>query len=300
MSRIVRAGFGLLLSLDAASANVQIPTQEIAAGVNMPVVLIGTGGLEHDQATEIVTNWMHAGGRGVDTAVMYRDQDVVAKAINASGVSRKDVFITTKIPGCYDAEKMVEFCLSQLGTDYVDLLLIHTPTCPVYYPNCSALEKEWNCTATWETLEKYHSRGILRAIGVSNFEKQHLEPLLRTATVVPAVNQIQLNVLRHDDDTIEFSRAHNITIEAYSPLGRSNHSGDITGNPSMRAIAAAHNVTTYQVAMKWVLQHGHVVTFQSTSEAHQQVDADLFGFNLTDREMGDLDALQSSGTQIMI
>merc|ERR1740121_1435047 len=156
------------------------------------------------------------------------------------------------------------------------------------------------CGQTWAVLEDYHSRGLLKAIGVSNFNVEQLQPLLQTAKVVPAVNQIQLNVLAHDDATVAFCGAHNIMIEAYSPLGRGGHSGDIPGNKVIQGIAAAHNVTAYQVAMKWVLQHGHVLTFQSSSASHQKVDADVFGFDLTPQELLQLDGLQVSDELIVV
>jgi diketogulonate reductase-like aldo/keto reductase len=277
----------------APSVKLHIPVKEIAPGVNIPVLSIGSGGLESKESATIVSNWMQLGGRGVDTAFDYHDQEIVAKAIKNAGVTRKDIFITTKIPGCVNAEYYVESNLKQLGTDYIDLLLIHNPICSAFnFENCSALASKWNCSATWDVLKSYHSRGVLKAIGVSNFQRKHLEPLLSSTNVVPAVNQVQLNVLEHDDDTIEFSKAHNITIEAYSPVGRGNHSGDIAGNPVIQRIAEAHNVSTYQVALKWILQHGHIITFQSTSQAHQQEDADLFTFNLGDSEMQSLDGLQ--------
>merc|ERR1712050_343168 len=100
------------------------------------------------------------------------------------------------------------------------------------------------------------------------------------------------------DETISFCKAHNITIEAYSPLGRSNHSGDIPGNEEIKAIAANHHVSTYQVALKWILQRGHILTFQSSSQAHQEADADLFGFELSEQDMSSLDALQGNSTPV--
>merc|ERR1712185_658534 len=108
---------------------------------------------------------------------------------------------------------------------------------------------------------------------------------------VPAVNQIELNILNHDDEAIAYAEKNNITIEAYSPLGRSGESGDISGNKVIQRIAAGHNVSTYQVAMKWILQHQYLLTFQSSSELHQKEDVDLFGFNLTADELVLLDKL---------
>lgn len=260
---------------------VDVPTKEIAPGVNMPVISIGDGGQETSQAFAITSSWLELGGRGIDTAYSYRNQPKVAQAIADSGVNRKDIFITTKVPGCSNVESYIQEDLQQLGTEYIDLLLIHFPP------------RSGGCASAWATLEDYHAKGTLKAIGISNFKRSHVSTLMQTAKVVPHVNQIELNVLLHDDDTIAASQEHGILVESYSPLGRSGQSGDIPGNPTIQSIAAAHGVSTYQVAMKWILQHGHLITFQSSKPAHQESDADVFGFELTDDEMTTLDALGS-------
>jgi len=252
----------------------------------MPVLSIGDGGQESKKGENITTNWLTLGGRGIDTALSYKNQATVAKAIAEVGVDRKDVFITTKVPGCANTAKNVEEDLKELGTDYIDLLLIHFPSGD-------------DCGAAWATLEDYHGRGVLKAIGVSNFKRANIESLMKTAKVVPAVNQIEHNVLNHDDDTIACAQEHNITIEAYSPVGRSGESGNISGNAVIQSIATAHKVSAYQVALKWILQHGHILTFQSSSQAHQQEDADVFGLTLTGAELSKLDSLQASVSLIV-
>ncbi|CAE7282386.1 unnamed protein product [Symbiodinium natans] len=243
----------------------------------MPVMSIGIGGLETANASAIVSNWLKLGGRGIDTALIYKDQNVVPEELQKAGIDRKDVFITTKIPGCDLATASVEYDLKQLKTDYIDLLLIHYP--------------KGDCAKAWEVLEGYHSKGVLRAIGVSNFDKPSLEVLMETAKVKPAVNQIELNVLEFDAEALAFSEALNITVEAYSPVGRSGHSGDIRGNKVIQGVAANHNISTYQVALKWIIQHGRFLTFQSSSAEHQASDAAIFDFQLTESEMKALDAL---------
>jgi len=263
------------------SASVNIPTKEIVAGVHMPVISIGDGGQETSEGYTITSNWLALGGRGIDTANDYGNQPQVAQAIADSGLDRKDIFITTKIPGCTNVESYIQQDLQQLGTDYIDLLLIHFPP------------RFGNCASAWATLEDYHAKGTLKAIGVSNFKRSHISTLMKTAKVVPHLNEIQLNVLLHDDDMIAASQEQGIQVEAYSPLGRSGQSGDIPGNPTIQAIAAAHGVSTYQVAMKWILQKGHLITFQSSNQAHQEADADVFSFELTDDEMASLDGLSS-------
>jgi diketogulonate reductase-like aldo/keto reductase len=281
------APLSLLLTLAAffrcVSSTVNVPTQTIAPGVDMPVVSIGTGGLEHDTALDIVSTWLGLGGRGIDTALTYQNQADVAKAIASSGVQRGDLFITTKVPGCSPTtvENQILEDLTLLETNYIDLLLIHFPS-----------GTPADCALSWEVLEKYHASGVARAIGVSNFNVTNLKDLLQTAKVVPAVNQIELNILKHDDATIDVSGEAHVAIEAYSPLGR--NSSTLTKNAIVTEIAAKYNVTTYQVAGKWILQHGHFMTFQSSSASHQEVDADLFGFELAEEDMLTLDSLQNS------
>jgi len=276
----------LLTAPIAVMATVHVPTKEITPGVHMPIMSIGTGGQERSAAHNITVDWLELGGRGVDTAYMYKDQDIVAKAIKDVGVSRKDVFITSKIPGCSDAQSYVEQSLKQLGTSYIDLMLIHFP--------------KGDCAAAWKTLEDYHGKGILKAIGVSNYKRSDIEKLKKTAKVMPSINQIEHNILEHDDDTIACMNENNITLEAYSPLGRHGESGDISGNPVIKSVAANHNVSTYQVALKWILQHGHVLTFQSAKKTHQEGDADVFGFNLTSTEISMLDKLGNPSAPIVV
>merc|ERR1712046_263306 len=121
---------------------------------------------------------------------------------------------------------------------------------------------------------------------------------MKVAKVFPAVNQIQHNVFAHDDDTLDFAAAHNITIEAYSPLGRTRH--EVFVNPTIAGIARSRNVSNAQVALRWILQHGHVLAFQSSSKVHQAQDADLFGFALNDKEMAMLDHLQAGLSRVLV
>lgn len=274
--------------LAVATGNVNVPVKEVSPHVFMPAISIGTGGLESAAAFNITADWLSLGGRGIDTAWIYKDQDIVAKAVGESGVNRKDVFITTKVPGCMNTQSFIEQDLKLLGTDYIDLLLIH-------FPRPSS-----NCGATWAVLEEYHQKGVAKAIGISNFRCEHIEALMKTAKVVPAVNQMEHNILEHDDDTIACATKHGITVEAFSPLGRSGESGNITGNDVIKSVAANHKVSAYQVAIKWILQHGHILTFQSSKKAHQESDADVFGFNLTEAEMSRLDALGKQGLQVVV
>mmetsp|Transcript_11563 Transcript_11563/g.25688 ORF Transcript_11563/g.25688 Transcript_11563/m.25688 type:complete len:286 (+) Transcript_11563:51-908(+) len=269
-----------------AAAKLDIPTKEIRPGVHMPVVSIGTwvqGSKETENSTAIVGAWMDLGGRGVDTAWDYFDQPAVAKAIADHGVDRKDVFITTKIPACVgkgEAAKLVDADLKQLNTDYLDLVLVHMPL-------------GFDCDGTWAALEEALKANKTRSIGVSNFRKSNLQSLLKKATVIPAVNQIGYSVFGHNEDTIQFCRQNNITVEAYSPLGSPGRGGkSVFTDPTVTGIATRMNVTAAQVALRWIVQRGDVLTVLSSNKDHQSNDADLFAFKLEDDDVAALDKIQ--------
>ena len=265
---------------------------EIAPGVEMPVISIGTGGKEHEKAYEIVSNWLELGGRGIDTALIYNNQPIIRQAIEnfnrstttARTISRSDLFVTTKIPDCNSTKtaSYVQRDLDELSTQYLDLVLLHVP-------------RNGDCVEAWKVLERFYLDHRIKAIGVSNFHRKDLEPLLKDAMVVPAVNQIQLNVgLKRDSDTIDFCTQQNIVIQAYSPLGRNDPNNDVVGLEIVQSVARAHNVSPYQVALKWILQHGWILTVQSISKKHQAIDADVFGWELTRDEMKKLDSIAGS------
>jgi len=274
-----------LALLSAVTASVVIPTQQIAPGVSIPVISMGTWSEGTSENSTLIThNWLSQGGRGIDTAWVYFDQTKIAETILASGVPREQLFITSKIPGCVAAERFVEADLKQLNTSYIDLMLIH-----------SAIPS-LNCPNTWKVLEEYVQKGKLKAIGVSNFKSKDLDRVLAKATIVPAVNQISHSVLEHDDELVQYCAQKNITIEAYSPLGSpGRHKGNGTSvftNPTISTIAQAHNVSNPQVALRWVVQSGHILTVLSESAAHQANDADVFGFELSADEMTQLSGIQ--------
>lgn len=268
----------------AVSGKVSVPTREIAPGVNMPVISIGTwtsDGHSGEEAPAIVGAWLKQGGRGIDTALVYMDQAKVAKAIVDSGLTREEVFITTKIPGCGLAQLAIDRDLKDLNTSYIDLLLIHS-------------HAGLSCPNTWKVLEENVKNGKLKSIGISNFKAKDIEEIMTGATIKPAVNQIQYNVFSHDEDVIAACRKHNITVEAYSPLAPPYSKKSVMKEPTVSGIAKAHNVSAYQVALKWIIQRGDVLTVLSSNAAHQASDADLFGFTLTDDEMTKIGAVASS------
>jgi len=271
----------------SAMAALNIPTQQIAPGLHMPVISIGTW-TEGTPANSslIVDNWLSLGGRGIDTALIYFDQAEVAASIARSGVSRADIFMTTKIPGCADAANLIEKDLKDLNTTYLDLVLIHGPI-------------GLSCAATWRAMEPFVQAGRVKAIGVSNFKQKDLEPILKIATVPIAVNQIEHNIFSHDDATVAFCKASNITVEAYSPLGspgRHKTGPSVFTDPTVAKIAKAHNVSAPQVALRWIVQQGHVLTVLSERLDYDTEDANLFSFALSEAEMETLSKLANSTT----
>jgi len=289
MSRLVLVFTSLCYSI----ADLHIPTKEIAPGVNMPVMSIGTW----TEATKksdlnisaIVGSWLDLGARGIDTAYVYFTQKDIAEVLAKKGIARKDLFITSKIPTCLGkaaTRSFVDYDLKALNTDYLDLMLIHAPGLPGPLGGCDD---------TWSVLEEYQANGKLKAIGVSNWGTKQFKSL--KYKVRPAVNQIELNVFTHDDDTITYCDANNITVEAWSPLGdpARSHSSVFT-DPTIKGIAGKYNISGAQVALKWILQKGHALTFLSSSKEHQANDADLFSFTLNSDDISALDSLKKSHT----
>jgi len=259
------------LKRDAAK-HVLIPSREIAPGVHMPVISTGMGGEERGQRYEMVKSWLTLGGLGLDVGAAYGYEDDVSKAINELGVAREDIFLTSKLPSCQSIEADVIFQeVALLQVDYVDLLLLAGPT--------------GNCTNAWQTLEDLYKQGLARSIGISNFGVADMQEILSMASIKPAVHQIIFDVFMHDDEVVSFTRAHNITIEAYSPLR------DLTRSEVIHSIASFHDVSPYQVVLRWIVQQGHTAIFQPISREHQEVNADIFNFTLSDVDMALLDGL---------
>lgn len=273
-------------------ADVVMETKEIVPGVFQPKVSIGTWawGSRYEDPTVITKNWLENGFRGIDTALLYFDQKEIMQAVADEGIAREEVFITTKIPGCFATDASVDFDLSKLGTDYIDLLLLHSPVGVL--PGA--------CVRSWKKLERYVNDGKIKAIGVSNFNAEQMQKILKVATVPIAVNQMDYNVFQHNENTIAFADAHNITTMAWSPLAHGSGGRSIFTDETVTGIAAAHNVTAAQVALRWIIQRGHTLAVLSSNKEHQANDADLFGFELADDEMTQLTELQHNSDQVVV
>lgn len=280
------------------------PTIEIAPGVHMPVLGLGAAHFR-DATTTTVLQWLKQGGRAIDTSADYGDglhaaELLTGKAIKQSGLARKDLFITSKIPqtllGYNSTLAVAAGSLAALGVDYLDLLLIHWPgVVPSYNPGHTPPEDPTAArVATWRALEELHKQGKVRAIGVSNFMPRHLAELFALEdAIVPAVNQFEYHVGLHDQQLLATCAAHNITVTGYAPLGV----GAVLHNPVVEKIAAAHSKTAAEVAIRWLVQRGATTIPGANTIQYMDEDLGVFSWALTEAEMQVLDQQTSPGRQ---
>jgi len=260
-------------------------TVRLNNGVEMPWVGFGTFKSEPGRVTEQAVAWaLEIGYRHVDTAAFYGNEADVGRAVRASGIPRSQVFVTTKVwnadQGYEPALRAFEDSSRKLGLGVVDLFLIHWPV-------------KGKFSDTWRALERLYADGRVRAIGVSNFKVHHLEELAKTASVVPAVNQVEFHPFLLQPDLLAFDLAKGIRHEAWSPLTR----GRSLENPVSVRIARTHGRTPAQVLLRWDLQHGVVTIPKSVHRERIAENAALFDFELTPAEMAAIDGLDT-GTRI--
>lgn len=261
----------------------QLDTYKLSNGVEIPCIGFGTWQTPNgDVAVQAVQCALESGYRHIDTAAVYGNEASVGKAIRMSGVRREELFVTTKLWNnrhSYDqALKAFDESLDKLGLDYLDLYLIH-------WPNPIDLREgdRWiqaNAEA-WRAMEELYEAGRIRAIGISNFRVHHMEALLKTAKVVPHVNQIRLCPGDTQDETVAFSRAHGMLAEAYSPLGI----GRIFEVPEMQALAQKYGRSIAQICIRWSLQRGYLPLSKSVTPSRIQENLKVFDFALDDEDV---------------
>lgn len=263
----------------------------LANGVQIPCVGFGTWKTpDGDVAVSAVREALHAGYRHIDTASGYDNEASVGRALRESGLSRKEVFITSKLGNPdqgYDTTcRAFEATLSRLGTDYLDLYLIHWPIPHGHKADYVTLNRE-----TWRAFEEFYTAGRIRAIGVSNFQPTHLGHLLDYAHVAPMVNQIEFHPGFTQEDTVAFCKKHDIQVEAWSPLGN----GSLFQVPEAKAIAAHYGKTVAQVALRFCLQQDVLPLPKSTTPARIAENTALFDFDLTQEDIAALAAMTACG-----
>jgi 2,5-diketo-D-gluconate reductase A len=248
----------------------------LSDGVSIPLIGFGTWQLDGDDAYNGVRAALEIGYRHIDTATAYGNEDRVGAAVRDSGLGRDDVFITTKCPpGNAGREaRTLDASLRALGSDFVDLWLVHWP------PHGGARPDMWK--AFIEALEQ----GKTRAIGVSNYSIAQIDELIAATGRAPALNQIPWNPFTFNEREVAELRSRQVVLEGYSPLKRSD-----LGNPVLAEIAAAHGKTAAQVILRWHVEHGFVVIPRSRRRERIGENFAIFDFELTPEELRRLDAL---------
>lgn len=223
---------------------------------------------------------LETGYTSIDTADVYGNEEGVGKAIRESGVPREQLFITTKLSNKmqrkgYEATlKAFETSRKKLGLEYIDLFLIHWPVKGKY-------------TESWKALIKLYNDGLVRAIGVSNFQIHHLEDIINETGVVPAVNQVELHPWLNQNELVDFCRKHNIRVEAHSPL----MGGHLNEVRELGEIAKKYQKTPAQVVLRWNLQREIIVIPKSVHKERIVENSRIFDFNLSDEDMEAINSL---------
>mmetsp|Transcript_80026 Transcript_80026/g.154686 ORF Transcript_80026/g.154686 Transcript_80026/m.154686 type:complete len:305 (-) Transcript_80026:202-1116(-) len=285
-----------------ASAVPDVPSVKISPNVEMPMLAFGTAKTSLSGCTvqDGVEQWLRLGGRHIDTADDYGTQPDVGRALKASDVPRKDIFITTKIPGpigkSATLDKILNTALPQLGVEYIDLVLIHFP-CKTFSPPCGQQYAE-DRRDTWAGLVELRAQGKIRAIGVSNYDAGQVDEIVAAFQEAPAVNQVQYHLAYHNDTLLAHMKTVGTVLEAWASLGGPTvHGREPTislGDPRLKEVAARYNASTAQVVFRWETQKGVVPVTATCTEQHAVGDLESFGFHLSNADMAQLDALMPS------
>lgn len=254
-------------------------TFELRNGCKMPYLGLGVYLADDGQEVINAVKWaLEAGYRHVDTAAAYDNEEGVGRGIADSGIARDSIWVTSKVWNSdqgYDSTlKACQDSLDRLGTDYLDLYLIHWPVEGLY-------------RETWKAMERLYEEGKVRAIGVSNFLEHHLRDLLDTAKVVPMVNQMEFHPYLVQQELLDFCAAQGIQYEAWSPLMQ----GNLFGKKEFKELAEKYGKSEAQLVLRWNLQKGVVTIPKSVNRDHIRSNADLFDFSLSEEDMRYLDEL---------
>lgn len=256
----------------------------LPTGSPIPVLGFGTYKVAPEDTYDAVSRALEVGYRHIDTAQMYGNEAEVGAALEESGIAREDLFITTKVDNSNHepdrAAASIRRTLEDLRTDYVDLLLVHWPL-PTLYGGDVALP--------WPALEDAFNAGGARAIGLSNYEREHVEAVRKVATVAPHVLQVESHPFFPNTDLRAYAQGLGMVFEAWSPLAR----GRAVTDPTLVEIGAELGVGPTQVALRWALDRGHVVFPKTLSRERMAANFDVFSFSLDPEQTARIDALDA-------
>lgn len=248
-------------------------TVRLNSGYDMPVAGLGTYALSHEECMTSVSALLESGGRLIDTASFYGTEESVGEAIRNSDVPREEIFVTTKLyPSQYaDAENAIKQALETLDIEYIDLLLLHHPGA--------------GDVSAYRAMEQAVRDGKIRSIGLSNWYIEELEEFLPQITILPAVVQNEIHPYYQEKEVVPYIQELGIVVEGWFPFGGRGHTAELFGDEVILSIAKTHAVTPAQVILRWNLQRGIVVIPGSGNPDHVRENLDIFGFELTEKEM---------------
>jgi 2,5-diketo-D-gluconate reductase A len=263
-----------------ASRVTSVPNVSLNNGVEIPQLGFGVFQIKPEETVEAVTEALRIGYRHIDTAQMYQNEKQVGEAIARSDLDPSEIFVTSKLnnnrQSMDDALRAFDQSLDDLSLERIDLFLIHWP-----------LPTVRDYTEAWRALERVYSEGRARAIGVSNFQPQHLRKLAAETEITPAVNQIELHPYLVQDELRAFDAEHGIATEAWSPIAQ----GLVLDNPTISELAKAHGRTPAQVVLRWHVQLGNIVFPKSINPQRMRENFDIFDFELSDTDLAMISGL---------
>lgn len=253
-------------------------------GVKIPSVGVGVFRVnDANVAYETVKTAISVGYRHIDTAMIYGNEEAVGKAIKDSGIARQEIFLTTKLwnddQRSGKVQEAIDDSLKRLGTDYVDLYLVHWPVKDTY-------------VSIWKKMEEVYKSGKTKVIGVSNYNRHHLDELLKEAEIVPAVNQIECYPYLAQEATIEYCKEKGIHPQAWGPLGAGQ--SDVLSNPIIVGIAKKHEKSPAQIVLRWNVERGVIVIPKSVHKDRLIENLSIADFRLTDDEVKQISALNKN------
>lgn len=261
-----------------------IDTIELNNGSMIPQIGVGTWTLKGDEASRNVSLAIEAGFRHIDTAQGYDNEEAVGQGVVNSGINRAELFLTTKVAtnimreGKVSVRASIEESIRKLKTDYIDLLLIHWPV-----KDC--------VKSTWEVMEEFVLEGTVRSLGVSNFNKHHLDDLLSYAKIRPVINQIEVHPLMTQEENIGINHDLGIQVQAWGPFGQGDI--DIIGLPLLQQLAVKYSKTPSQIVLRWIIQRG-LITIPRCKPNHFRENLELMTFAISDDDMSAISALNQN------